>query len=263
MENPILALLVVLQIEFIAVVGWLIVTKRLHAYKKSHAVLLDTSVLIDGRITAAVESGFVPNKLIIPKSVLLELQYLADGSDSDKRTRARHGLDVATSLQESKRTDVTVLNDSSTKLGVDDQLLSLARQRGFSICTIDFNLNKVATAEGIPVLNINELSKQLRMNHLPGDRVSLTIVQKGNDARQGVGYFSDGTMVVVEQAQADIGKLVEIEVIRSLQTAAGKMIFAKKTEQSKQANATTKKPSGQRRIKKTSPEDALIELANS
>jgi len=265
MEIITLVLVGALQIEVAAVV--LALLKKNYARQKlRHPAFIDTSVLMDGRISAAVTAGFIPETLVIPRSVLAELQLLADGSDSEKRSRARHGLDIAAWLQESSP-DVRVLDDGKAADGVDDQLLMLAKKYHGSIVTIDFNLNKVATAEQIKVLNINELAQQLRMNHLPGERVSLKVIQKGDNPHQGVGFLSDGTMVVIEQASSDINKQVEVEFVRSLQTAAGRMLFAKKVGQEKpsqkrQASTKAKKPAGRRLKQEKQPEDRLLDLVD-
>ncbi len=196
---------------------------------KRRAVLVDTSVLMDGRITAVAKTGFIGDTLVIPRSVVGELQLLADGGDSDKRSRARLGLDVVTELQAMPEVDVELLQDgTSASEGVDNRLLSLAKQHSALIMTIDYNLNKVAGVEGIQVLNVNDLAQSIRMAHLPGEHLQIELVQKGNDAHQGVGYLPDGTMVVVEQSSAYVGKIVQIEIIRSLQTSAGKMMFARR-----------------------------------
>jgi rRNA-processing protein FCF1 len=196
--------------------------------RQSRPILVDTSVLIDGRIIAVATSGFIGDTLVIPRSVVGELQYLADNADHDKRARARHGLDVVKELQNMPHMVVEILQDGSkAEEGVDERLLNLAKKNGSAICTIDYNLNKVAAVEGITVLNVNELAKSLRMAYLPGEKMMLELVQKGQDSHQGVGYLTDGTMVVVEHAKQSIGKTIEIEFIRSLQTAAGKMMFAK------------------------------------
>ncbi len=198
---------------------------------KGHAVLVDTSVLMDGRITGIAATGFIGGTLVIPRSVVGELQYLADNADSDKRARARRGLDVVTELQHMPGVVVELLQDGSkADEGVDERLLKLAKQYSASICTIDYNLNKVAVVEGIVVLNINELAQSIRMAHLPGDQMMLEIVQKGQDSHQGVAYLPDGTMVVVEQSSQLIGQQAHVEIIRSLQTAAGKMMFAKRVD---------------------------------
>lgn len=215
------------------------------------SVLVDTSVLIDGRIMSVVETGFIGDTLIIPRSVIGELQFLADNADHEKRGRARFGLDVVASLQASEKVDVQILQDGAkAEEGVDERLLTLAKKHGALVCTLDFNLSKVATVEGIQILNLNELAQSIRMAHLPGDRMRLELVQKGQDGHQAVGYLTDGTMIVVEQASRLIGQMVDIEIIRSLQTAAGKMMFARLVEASKEPSGKSNaKPMGKRLIK--------------
>lgn len=198
--------------------------------KQSRPILVDTSVLIDGRIIAVAGSGFIGDTLVIPRSVIGELQFLADNADHEKRMRARHGLDIIKELQTMPEVTVEILQDGSkAEEGVDERLLNLAKKHNAVVCTIDYNLNKVATVEGITVLNVNELAKSLRMAYLPGERMLLELTQKGQDKHQAVGHLTDGTMVVVEHAYKQIGHTVEIEFIRSLQTAAGKMMFARLT----------------------------------
>lgn len=198
---------------------------------KDRAILVDTSVLMDGRIAAVAQTGFIGGTLVIPRSVIGELQFLADHADADKRARARYGLDVVTELQAMEQVDVELLQDGSrAREGVDDRLLKLAKQHGAVIMTLDYNLNKVAAVEGTEVLNLNELAQSIRMEHLPGEKITLEIIQKGQDAHQGVGYLPDGTMVVVDQANSQIGQTLDVEIVRNLQTAAGRMIFAKKID---------------------------------
>ncbi len=207
---------------------------------KSRAILVDTSVIMDGRITGLAATGFIGGTLVIPRSVIGELQFLADNADADKRARARNGLDVVSELQRMDGIDVEILQDGSkAEEGVDERLLTLAKRHNALICTLDYNLNKVAVVEGIQVLNINELAQSLRMSHLPGEHMLIELQQKGQDSHQGVGYLPDGTMVVVEQSSSLIGQTVEVEVTRSLQTAAGKMMFAKRTDK-KQPSVTRK-----------------------
>jgi len=284
MEEKIYYAVVALQIELLVIALIVLLPKmKLNARKMKNPCFVDTSVLIDGRISHAAGSGFIPRNLVIPKSVLAELQFLADGSDSEKRTRARHGLDVANDLQSMAHVNVTIMDDGEAKKGVDEQLIILAKKHNGTICTIDYNLNKVATVEGVRVLNINELAKELRMDYLPGERITLAIAQKGNDAGQGVGYLADGTMVVVEKAQSDLNSEVEIEFIRSIQTAAGRMLFAKKVGSTQDSRHKTQdkpaatgaresnqagnkpssaKPYGRRKSKAQQSEDSLIRLAN-
>lgn len=196
-------------------------------------VFVDTSVLIDGRIIAVAESGFLTRPLYIPRSVVGELQFLADNADPEKRSRARHGLDIINQLQSITSVKTVIFADGvKAEEGVDNRLLTLAKKHGGALCTIDYNLNKVAVVEGLEVLNVNELAKSLRMAYLPGERAFIELTQKGNDQHQAVGHLEDGTMVVVEHAYKQIGSTVEVEFIRSLQTAAGKMMFAKLTQNS-------------------------------
>lgn len=224
-------------------------------------VFVDTSVLIDGRIIAIAESGFLTRPLYIPRSVVGELQFLADNADTEKRTRARHGLDIINQLQ-SIVTIKTVIFPDGVKAdeGVDNRLLMLAKKHSGSLCTIDYNLNKVAVVEGIEVLNVNELAKSLRMAYLPGEHGFIELTQKGNDQHQAVGHLEDGTMVVVEHAYKQIGSTVEVEFIRSLQTAAGKMMFAKLAPGAQQKRTVTSrsaqsepKPRVQQKVKGTAP----------
>ncbi|MCA9338445.1 hypothetical protein KC949_02705 [Candidatus Saccharibacteria bacterium] len=216
-----------------AEITYLLVTQNRKNPNKKRLMFVDTSVLIDGRIVPVVESGFVTDTIAIPRSVIGELQFLADNADHDKRSKARHGLDVVQQLQAIDVADVIIFQDGSKAAeGVDERLLNLAKKHGGSVCTIDFNLNKVATVEGIAVRNINDLAKNLRMIYMPGEHATIELVAKGQDSHQGVGYLEDGTMVVVEQASAQIGSKVEVEFTRSLQTAAGKMMFARKVDRS-------------------------------
>lgn len=199
-----------------------------HSKKQHMPIFVDTSVLIDGRIISIAESGFITSTLFVPRSVVGELQFLADNADTEKRSRARHGLDIVKELQAMTNVNVEIFNDGTkAEEGVDNRLLKLAKEYNGAVCTIDFNLNKVAQVENIPVLNVNDLAKTLRMAYLPGEKIKLELTQKGNDQHQAVGHLDDGTMVVVEHASSDIGKIVEIEFIRGLQTAAGKMMFAR------------------------------------
>lgn len=212
---------------------------------KDRAILVDTSVLMDGRIVPVAQTGFIGGTLVIPRSVIGELQFLADHADANKRARARYGLDVVTELQAMERVNIELLQDGShAREGVDDRLLKLAKQHGAVIMTLDYNLNKVAAVEGTEVLNLNELAQSIRMEHLPGEKITLELIQKGQDAHQGVGYLPDGTMVVVEQASAQIGQTLNVEIIRNLQTAAGRMIFAKKIETVSKPLKSTAKAAG-------------------
>lgn len=223
-------------------------TKKLSRRDQTKPVFVDTSVLIDGRILAVAGSGFIGGRLYIPRSVIGELQFLADNADNEKRARARHGLDVVAELQRMPDVNVEIFRDGSrAEEGVDNRLLKLARKYHGSILTIDYNLNKVAKVEGVNILNVNDLAMGLRMAYLPGERMSLELTQKGQDNHQAVGHLSDGTMVVVEHANGQIGQTVEIEFIRSLQTAAGKMMFAKLTQKDGRSANGNSKPKQQTR----------------
>jgi len=232
----------------VAGVGYLVVRLPRSTLKtKQRGVLVDTSVLMDGRITSVAATGFIGGALVIPRSVVGELQLLADGSDSEKRSRARRGLDIVSELQHTPGVEVEILQDSvRADEGVDNRLLSLAKRYNAAICTLDFNLNKVAVVEGIQVLNINELAQSLRMSHIPGEHIVVELTQKGQDSHQAVGHLADGTMVVVEQGSGRIGQTLEVEVIRSLQTAAGRMMFAriidKQPQQSRQKSMKQPQP---------------------
>lgn len=245
-------------------------------------VFVDTSALMDGRIVTAAQTGFIPGKVVIPKSVVAELQLLADQADHEKRSRARRGLDAVGELQALTNIDVEILNDGPVGPGgVDERLVELATRYNGSLCTIDFNLNKVAKVHKVFVLNINELAGSIRMAFLPGETINLSLTQKGQNSDQAVGYLADGTMVVVDKAGSQIGKNVQVEFIRSLQTAAGRMMFARLTGQSAAKSDTgkndpvTTKSEGRKKVPakkqpqrksrggKTSGEDSLIELVNN
>lgn len=188
--------------------------------------MLDTCALIDGRIVELVKLGFVPDQLVVPEFIVHELQMLADGSDSHKRERARFGLDVVKELQESDTVTVIIDDSIKTSQPADDKLVALAKKLKTGLYTTDYNLNKVADIQGVKVLNVNELAQQLRPIALPGERKLVKILQKGSNAKQGVGYLEDGTMVVVDDAASQLNKVVEVEVTRVHQTMAGKMLFA-------------------------------------
>ena len=194
---------------------------------KSRKLILDTCALIDGRIVELSKSGFVPDELIVPEFIVHELQMLADGTDSQKRSRARYGLDVVKELQDSRHCTVTIDRSKILeKQATDDKLVALAKKTGAQLYTTDYNLNKVAEIEGVRVLNVNELAQQLRPIALPGEHMKIKIVQRGSNPKQGVGYLDDGTMLVVDGAANQIGKTIEVEISRMHQTVAGKMLFA-------------------------------------
>ena len=254
-------LILIAVLAIVAEVTYLVVKlpRQNLSKRASRPILVDTSVLIDGRIIAVAQSGFIGDTLVIPRSVVGELQFLADNSDHDKRARARYGLDVVKELQAMPHLKVEILQDGSkAEEGVDERLLTLAKKHNAAVCTIDYNLNKVAVVEGITVLNVNELAQSLRMAYLPGEKMLLELVQKGQDAHQGVGYLTDGTMVVVEHANKNIGQTIEIEFIRSLQTAAGKMMFARPVER-QQPQPKTQKSLGTRPVAQPKVEQPATE----
>ena len=221
-------LLLIIALVILAETTYTVVATSSRSKKVARqSVYVDTSVLIDGRILAIAEAGFVPGELVIPRSVLRELQLLADGGDSDKRAKARKGLDLVRKLQAIDQISVRIMQDGVAERGVDEQLIELAKKYHGSVCTVDYNLNKVAQVEGVQVLNINELAKNIRAVHMPGESATIELVTRGQDSHQGVGYLEDGTMVVVEQAAKQVGSKVEVEFIRVLQTDAGKMMFAR------------------------------------
>lgn len=221
-------LLIIIAAVILAETTYMVVATSSRGKKTAQqGIYVDTSVLIDGRILAIAEAGFVPGELVIPRSVLRELQLLADGGDSDKRAKARKGLDMVRKLQAIDTISVRIMQDGRAEHGVDEQLIELAKKYHGSICTVDYNLNKVAQVESVQVLNINELAKNIRATHMPGETTAIELVTRGQDSHQGVGYLEDGTMVVVEQASKYVGSKVEVEFIRVLQTDAGKMMFAR------------------------------------
>ena len=188
--------------------------------------LIDTSVIVDGRILDIVASGFLEGPLVVPRFVLRELQTIADSIDAMKRTRGRRGLEVLGKLGELATLDIDERDYSDTS-GVDAKLVRLALERGGKLVTNDYNLNRVAHVEGVAVLNINELAGAVKPVVLPGEELHVTIVRDGKEAHQGVGYLDDGTMIVVENGRRLIGEHTDVQVTSVLQTAAGRMIFAK------------------------------------
>ncbi|MBI2682474.1 MAG: TRAM domain-containing protein [Acidobacteriales bacterium] len=190
--------------------------------------ILDTSVIIDGRISDVAETGFLEGVLVVPQFVLRELQLVADSSDPLKRNRGRRGLDVLAKLQKIAGIEIQIVEDDFPSLReVDLKLIELAQQYEAKIVTNDFNLNKVAQVRGVDVLNINELANSLKPIVLPGEIMRVFILKEGKEYNQGVAYLDDGTMVVVDNARKMMGKNVDISVTSVLQTTAGKMIFGK------------------------------------
>ncbi|MBP3816322.1 MAG: PIN domain-containing protein [Firmicutes bacterium] len=192
--------------------------------------ILDTSVIIDGRIAEIMKTGFLEGPVVIPEFVLVELRHIADSADSLKRARGRRGLDILNKIQSDY--GIEIYNTDSEKAlkdipEVDVKLLKLAQIMNGKVVTNDFNLNKVATINGVDVLNINELANTLKPVVIPGEKMVITPVKEGKDASQSIAYLDDGTMVVVEDGRKEIGKECEITVTSVLQTAAGRMIFGR------------------------------------
>lgn len=193
--------------------------------------LLDTSVIIDGRIADVCETEFLDGILIIPQFILQELQHIADSSDSLKRARGRRGLDILHRIQKMGHMEVRITDDDFPKIReVDSKLIALAKRMGAKVITNDFNLNKVAELQGVTVLNINDLSNAVKPVALPGETMRVFVLKEGKEAGQGVAYLDDGTMIVVENGRKFINKNVEVSVTSVLQTAAGRMIFTKLKE---------------------------------
>ncbi len=190
--------------------------------------VLDTSVIIDGRIYDICKTGFLEGKIVVPAFVLRELRHIADSSDAMKRSRGRRGLDILQSMQQELDLHVEVEEkDYDDVAEVDLKLLRLASDIGGVLVTNDYNLNKVASVQNMPVLNINDLANAVRSVLLPGEELPLAIVKDGKEAGQGVGYLPDGTMVIVESGKKHIGETMDIVVTSALQTSAGRLVFAK------------------------------------
>jgi uncharacterized protein YacL len=194
----------------------------------SRQVLLDTSVIIDGRIADISQTGFVNGPMLVPHFVLNELQHIADSADMLRRNRGRRGLDMLNRLQKESRVPVRITDvDIEDVELVDEKLVALAKELGCAILTNDYNLNRVAELQGVVVLNINELANAVKTVYLPGEEMQVQIIQEGKELGQGVGYLDDGTMVVVEGGRSHMSQTIQATVTKVLQTAAGRMIFAR------------------------------------
>ncbi len=193
-------------------------------------LLLDTSVLIDGRIVEIAQSGFLGGTLVLPRFVLSELHQVADSSDALRRNRGRRGLAKLNELQRDPTIEIEIIDDDVSDIeAVDDKLVALAVQRDSAVITNDFNLNQVAEAQGVVVLNINELSNAVRAIYIPGEEFAVHVIQEGREDHQGVGYLEDGTMVVVENGDHYMDRTIKVEVTKLINRPAGRMIFAKPT----------------------------------
>jgi uncharacterized protein YacL len=190
-------------------------------------VLLDTSVIIDGRIADVAKTGFVAGPLLVTRFVLNELQYIADSADALRRARGRRGMEVLDELQTLEKPKLEISDLDPTQVReVDEKLIVLAREHDLGVMTNDYNLNRVAAIQGINVLNLNELANAMKAIYLPGEQMRLRVIQEGKELDQGVGYLDDGTMVVIEGGRQYIGREIGLTVTKVLQTSAGRMIFA-------------------------------------
>ena len=197
-------------------------------WSRDRSILIDTSVIIDGRIADISKTGFLPGTMIIPRFVLNELQYIADSPENLRRQRGRRGMEVVAALQKDRMITVNIADiDVDGVREVDEKLVVLARQMRAPILTNDYNLNRVADLQGVQVLNINDLANAVKSILLPGEVICVKVIQEGKETGQGVAYLDDGTMVVVEDGKAFLNKEIQVTVTKVLQTAAGRMIFSK------------------------------------
>ena len=198
--------------------------KKMNLSKK----LVDTSVIIDGRINDICESCFMECQLIVPRFVLQELQFIADSSDHMKRNKGRRGLDLLNALKKNPGISIEIMDRDYKEIrAVDEKLVAMAKDLGAKILTNDFNLNKIAEIQGVKVLNINDLSNSIKPTFLPGETISVKIVKEGKEKEQGIAYLNDGTMIVVDGARRHMNKKIDVTVTNVLQTDAGRMIFAR------------------------------------
>ena len=221
--------------------GWLAVSHppKTPLHSETTLKLLDTSVIIDGRIADLCETGFIEGTFVVPKFILLELQHISDSSDGLKRARGRRGLDVLNAIQKMPNIKVSIVEDDFPHIKeVDSKLVELAKKIDAKILTNDLNLNKVAGIQGLKILNINELCNALKPVVLPGETIRVFVLKEGKEAGQGVAYLDDGTMVVVDHAKRWIGKNVDVIVTSVLQTSAGRMIFTRLKEETEREELT-------------------------
>ncbi len=227
-------------------------------------IILDTSVLIDGRIAELATTGFFDNQLIIPQFVVRELQEVADSHERLKRARGRRGLDILARLKRDPTLDVRIYDAAAIderETPVDQRLINLCLELDGRAMTTDFNLNKVAQLAGVPVLNLNELANGLKPEVLPGETMRIEIVRRGSGEEQGIGYLDDGTMVVVEHARERIKQVVEMVVTNTTQTAAGRMIFGRLTEQ--RSNGDGHRPGRRERLQRAAGHAAPVDPEES
>lgn len=223
MDYLILVVCVIILIE----TSFLVFKKFRPVKTGKRKVFVDTSALIDGRILGVAKTGFLDSDLVILKGVLRELQLLADGKDYEKRTRAREGLENVAELERVIEVNTEIMDDGESREKVDDLLLKKAREYKGVVLTLDYNLIKVAEAEKVGTLNLNDLVLALKTDFEPGKKVRIKIVSKGTGEGQGIGHLEDGAMVVVENAAKKVGKEVTVELLRIHETSAGRMVFGK------------------------------------
>lgn len=224
--QTILAILAIFQISTLLIV-LLQFNPKTKTEKKQKKIVLDTSAVIDGRILALAEAGFLNDAQLISTNIILdELQYLADEGDSFKRSRARYGLEILNKLSSLNQLSLITTNLQKSDLEVDQQLLNLAKSLGAQLFTADFNLAQRARVEGVNILSPNDLSESLKPQILPGENFTIKLIQKGDDRGQAVGYLPDGTMVVAENSQNKIGQSIELKSSKIIQTTAGRIVFA-------------------------------------
>lgn len=204
-------------------------TPQIGSVSLTKPLILDTSAIIDGRILDIARTGFVSGLILVPKFVLTELQQVADSSDDLKRARGRRGFEVVEELKKIKSVRVEVWDKDQSGKTVDEKLMNLSRGLNGKILTTDFNLNKLATISNISVLNINDLANAVKTVSLPGEGLEIKIVHTGKEKSQGVGYLTDGTMVVVADCADNLGQTIKVQVTKNIQTPAGRMIFARES----------------------------------
>lgn len=241
MDNLLIIAIVVMAVVLVETTYLTIMKLKQRSLKVARgSILLDSCSIMDGRIIDVAKTGIITAEIIIPRSVVREMQLLADKADHEKRLRARKGLDNIRELQRLDSVSVAIVNDGLVGTGgVDERLLDLAQKYDAAIATTDYNLNKVAKVINITVINVNELAQLLRAKYLPGETVEIEIIQPGANREQGVGYLEDGTMVVVENGKNLVGQTVQVEIVRSLQTEAGRMMFAKLIRGGRPTNSTS------------------------
>ena len=221
-------LILILVLAIFGETSFLAINKYKPIRNSQRKIYVDTSALIDGRILKIAKTGFLEGDLVVLKSVLLELQLLADGKDSIKRKRARAGLEVVAELERVLEINTEILDDGDLRdKKVDEELLKIAKKNKGALLTMDYNLIKVADAEKIPTLNINDLALAVRSEVEIGEKQKVKIVSKGSLQGQGIGYLKDGTMVVVDKASGRIGTEITVEIVNFHETSSGRMIFAK------------------------------------